>query len=59
MTDFDSLSGVWGFWFLLVILLVLSRNWDVEPFLGSYVFCDLGFDLYGECGGSECNFCGF
>ena len=32
MTDFDSLSGVWGFWFLPVILLVLSRNWDAEPF---------------------------
>jgi len=38
MTDFDSLSGIWGFWFRPVILLVSSRSWDVETFLGSYFF---------------------
>lgn len=59
MTDFDSLSGILGFWFRPVILLIVSRRWDVELFLGSYVFCHLGFDLDGECGGSLCNFCGF
>lgn len=32
MTDFDSLSGIWGFWFRPVILLILSRSWDVELF---------------------------
>jgi hypothetical protein len=32
MTDFDSLSVIWVFWFRPLILLILSRSWDVELF---------------------------